>query len=76
MASSLWRLRSPTVAGDLAELIRQAHAQFGERAVVLIDEYDQPFLDNIATPDIARQMRDGLTNLYSVLKGCPTLGAA
>ncbi len=34
-----------------------------------MDEYDKPILDNIDNPDIAAQMRDGLKNLYSVLKG-------
>ena len=56
------------VASDLAELIRQAHAHFDATAVVLIDEYDKPILDNIAAPEIALQMREGLMNFYSVLK--------
>jgi Predicted AAA-ATPase/PD-(D/E)XK nuclease superfamily len=37
--------------------------------VVLIDEYDKPILDNITDPAVALQMREGLKNLYSVLKG-------
>ena len=37
--------------------------------VVLVDEYDKPILDNIDTPEIAAQMREGVKNLYSVLKG-------
>jgi hypothetical protein len=36
--------------------------------VVLVDEYDKPILDNITEPETARQMRDGLRNLYSVIK--------
>jgi hypothetical protein len=36
--------------------------------VVLVDEYDKPILDNLTCPDIARQMRDGLRDLYSVIK--------
>jgi Predicted AAA-ATPase/PD-(D/E)XK nuclease superfamily len=58
-----------SIEGYFAELIRLAHALHGERVVVLIDEYDKPILDNIITPEIARQMRDGLMNFYSVLKG-------
>ncbi|MDX1572005.1 MAG: AAA family ATPase [Xanthomonadales bacterium] len=62
----------PPVADDLsgqfAELIRKAHAHTGQRAVVLVDEYDKPILDNITEPDTARAMRDGLRNLYSVIK--------
>jgi hypothetical protein len=55
-------------AGCFAALIEQAHAQSGERAVVLVDEYDKPILDNLARPEIAREIRDGLRNLYSVIK--------
>jgi hypothetical protein len=51
------------------ELLRQAHARFGQRAVVLVDEYDKPILDNLDRPDTAREMREGLRNLYSVIKG-------
>ncbi|MEX8517856.1 MAG: ATP-binding protein [Leptothrix sp. (in: b-proteobacteria)] len=57
------------VASDLADLIEQAHVRTGRPAVVLIDEYDKPILDNIEVPELARAMREGLKNLYSVLKG-------
>ncbi len=57
------------VATRFSELIRLAHARHGERVVVLVDEYDKPILDNLSDPDIAREMRDGLRNLYSVIKG-------
>jgi hypothetical protein len=56
----------PTCFG---ELIRHAHARTGQRVVVLVDEYDKPILDNITRPEVAREMRDGLRNLYSVIKG-------
>ncbi|WP_037483766.1 ATP-binding protein, partial [Sphaerotilus natans] len=58
-----------SIAGRFSELIRRAHERHGERAVVLIDEYDKPILDNIDQPETARAMREGLKNLYSVLKG-------
>ncbi len=56
------------VAGHLADLIERAHAASGQQAVVLVDEYDKPILDNITDPATARLMREGLRNLYSVLK--------
>ncbi|MFA7607547.1 MAG: ATP-binding protein [Rhodocyclaceae bacterium] len=56
-------------AGRFGELIRQAEHKFGQRVVILVDEYDKPILDNLARPDLARQMRDGLRDLYSVIKG-------
>ena len=51
-----------------AELLRLAHAATGHRVVVLVDEYDKPILDNLTEPDTARATRDGLRNLYSVIK--------
>ncbi|MFK5948775.1 MAG: ATP-binding protein [Methylococcales bacterium] len=59
---------SQDVTHCFAEMIRMAHQQSGQRVVVLIDEYDKPILDNLTNPDIAREMRDGLRNLYSVIK--------
>ena len=34
-----------------------------------MDEYDKPILDNLTHPDVAKAMRTGLRNLYSVIKG-------
>jgi len=56
------------IAGSFAELIAMAHRSSGERVVVLVDEYDKPILDNLTAPDRAREIRDGLRNLYSVIK--------
>ncbi|OIN91056.1 MAG: hypothetical protein AUJ20_12535 [Comamonadaceae bacterium CG1_02_60_18] len=58
----------PTLAGRFSELIRLANAQVGQRVVVLVDEYDKPILDNITDSAVALEMRDGLRNLYSVIK--------
>ncbi|TXT36840.1 MAG: hypothetical protein FD135_3994 [Comamonadaceae bacterium] len=55
--------------GQFGELIALAHKKTGQRAVVLIDEYDKPILDNITHSAVALEMREGLKNLYSVLKG-------
>ena len=57
------------IPGCFANLIQAAERQFGQRAVVLVDEYDKPILDNLTEPDVARAMREGLRNLYSVIKG-------
>lgn len=56
------------VASCFGELIRTAKKKTGNPAVVLIDEYDKPILDNITDPDTAWAMREGLKNLYSVIK--------
>ena len=57
------------IVGRFGELIRRAQAKLGERVVVLVDEYDKPILDNLTRPEAARELRDGLRNLYSVIKG-------
>ncbi|NBC14225.1 MAG: AAA family ATPase [Gammaproteobacteria bacterium] len=59
---------APTLSGRLTQIIRLAHERHGERAVVLVDEYDKPIIDNLARPEAARAIRDGLRNLYSVIK--------
>ncbi len=58
----------PDLRSRFVDLLERLHAQAGQRVVVLVDEYDKPILDNIAEPEIARVMRDGLRNLYSVIK--------
>ncbi|MBR2515259.1 MAG: ATP-binding protein [Halomonas sp.] len=61
-------LRNTSIAGRFRELIQQTHQQNGRRAVVLIDEYDKPILDSILSHERARELREGLKNLYSVIK--------
>lgn len=56
-------------AGCLAQLIQAAAKHYGQKTVVLVDEYDKPILDNIDQPEQAAKIRDGLKNIYSVLKG-------
>lgn len=51
--------------GDLLAVARTHH---GQRTVVLVDEYDKPILDNLERPEVAGEMREGLRNLYSVIK--------
>lgn len=61
-------LENTSIAGRFNELIQKAHQHFSQPVVVLIDEYDKPILDNILDSDRARELREGLKNLYSVLK--------
>ncbi|MDZ7697288.1 MAG: ATP-binding protein [Deltaproteobacteria bacterium] len=50
------------------ELIFNTHAQYNERVVILIDEYDKPILDNITNKGYALRARHILKNFYSVIK--------
>ena len=61
-------LPATDIASSFEDLISQAHTRSGRRAVVLIDEYDKPILDNIDDSSTAAEMREGLKNLYSVIK--------
>ncbi|MCX8070313.1 MAG: AAA family ATPase, partial [Thermodesulfovibrionales bacterium] len=51
------------------ELIRKAKEKYGQDVVILIDEYDKPILDALQNIELAKEMREGLKNLYSVIKG-------
>jgi hypothetical protein len=58
----------PDVRSRFKSLIRQLHEKVGQRVVILIDEYDKPILDRIEQPEIARDIREGLKDFYSVIK--------
>ena len=49
-------------------LIRSLHDQTGQRVAVLVDEYDKPILDTLATPEIAIGHRGELRGLFGVIK--------
>ena len=58
-----------SVSGCFRELIIKSHEKYNQKVVILVDEYDKPILDNIDKTEIAEEIRDGLVNLYSVIKG-------
>jgi hypothetical protein len=56
------------LANRFSELIQNLRAKFEKPVVILVDEYDKPILDNIEKPEPAIEIRDGLRNIYSVIK--------
>ncbi len=52
----------------LKELIEEVYKQTGQKVVVLVDEYDKFIVDNLDQIDVARQGREVLRDLYSVIK--------
>ncbi len=62
-------LSNETISGRLRELIIGMEKKYSQKVVILVDEYDKPILDNITNTEIAREMREGLRNFYSVIKG-------
>jgi hypothetical protein len=59
-----------TISGQFEELIQKLHHKYQQKVVILIDEYDKPILDNLTNTPVALQIREGLKNLYSVIKDC------
>ena len=53
---------------NFSKLISKVAAKYGQRVVVLVDEYDKPILDNINNTQVAREIRDALKTFYGVLK--------
>ncbi len=52
----------------MANLVQSLHQNTGSPAVVLIDEYDKPILDNIEDKIKASQLQEELKSFYSVFK--------
>lgn len=62
-----------TIALRFAGVIERAYRQTGERAVILVDEYDKPMLQAIGNEALQREFRNTLKPFYGVLKtmdGC------
>lgn len=51
-------------------LIEAAYAQTGERAVILIDEYDKPLVTNLDNERLNEELRNILKPVYANLKRC------
>ncbi|WP_121627424.1 ATP-binding protein [Poseidonibacter antarcticus] len=58
-----------SVSGCFRELIIKANEKYKQKVVILVDEYDKPILDNIENPELAKDIRNRLLDLYSVIKG-------
>ncbi len=57
-----------STGGCLEDLIYLSYKKYNKKVVILIDEYDKPILDNIESPEIARERREELKDFYSVIK--------
>ena len=61
-------LRGKTSRSQFLNLLMDLERKYQQKVVVLVDEYDKPILDNFTKPESAEIMRQGLRDLYSVLK--------
>lgn len=52
---------------NLASLIESVRRKYGKKAVVLVDEYDYPLIENMRNEHFI-VIRDELANFYNILK--------
>ncbi len=50
------------------ELIRGTYEKYNQKVVILIDEYDKAILDNLDQMEVAKENRNILRGLYSIIK--------
>ncbi|MGM9799491.1 MAG: AAA family ATPase [Muribaculaceae bacterium] len=60
--------KSITPGNRFRGLIRRSHKQTGQKAVVILDEYDSPILQLMYQPEQLAEMRSLLREFYQVLK--------
>jgi hypothetical protein len=59
---------SQDIGGCFKQLIWDAHQKYGQRVVVLVDEYDKLIVDNLDQIEVAKKGREVLKDLYSIIK--------
>lgn len=52
----------------LKELIEVAYEKYGQKVVILVDEYDKLIVDNLDQPEVAKQGREILKDIYTTIK--------
>ncbi|MCX7997477.1 MAG: AAA family ATPase, partial [Leptospiraceae bacterium] len=61
-------IKNQSIRGKFLEIIENLYYKTNQKVVILIDEYDKPILDVIEKTEIAKEVREELKNLYSVIK--------
>jgi hypothetical protein len=56
------------IGGCFKQLIMDAYHKYGQKVVILVDEYDKLIVDNIDQVDVAKQGREVLRDLYATIK--------
>ncbi|MEA3332548.1 MAG: ATP-binding protein [Pseudomonadota bacterium] len=60
--------RSDDIGGCFKHLIMQAYEKYGQKVVVLVDEYDKLIVDNLDKINVAGEGREILRDLYTTIK--------
>ncbi len=61
-------LRGELYSTQFSNLIQDIYRKFQQKVVILVDEYDKPILDVITEIELAKETRNILRGLYSVIK--------
>ena len=56
------------IGGSFKHLIMEARAKYGQKVVILVDEYDKLILDNLDQIEVAKEGRELLRDLYATIK--------
>ena len=56
------------IGGCFKQLIMDSCEKYGNKVVILVDEYDKLIVDNLDQPEVARQGREVLRDLYTTIK--------
>ena len=62
--------KSEGLGDRLNDIIQQTTEQYGEKAVVVLDEYDAPLLNVLHNEERLKEVRQLMRTLYSPLKDC------
>mgnify|MGYP002672982296 CR=1 FL=1 len=60
--------RYNTISIRFDNLIEAVFNKTGRQAVILIDEYDKPIIDNLSRPELREKFRETLQGFYGVMK--------
>jgi len=52
------------------DLIQKTYETYNKKVVILVDEYDKAILDNLDQMEVAKENREIIKSLYTVIKGC------
>ncbi|MDE6341528.1 MAG: AAA family ATPase [Muribaculaceae bacterium] len=61
-------IEGPNNSVIFSDLIRQAYSKYGQKVVILIDEYDKPMLDCLHDSELHENLKAELRSFYSVIK--------
>ena len=56
------------IGGCFKQLIWGAYQQYGQKVIILVDEYDKFIVDNLDQPEVAKHGREVLRDIYSIIK--------